>query len=181
VQTAPPGFHLVYLPFADDIRQLSLPEPQRASDAQIEAARAVVTKLRFAYSPDKIENPDLQKHWRNIEAIALKRPEPDEFTDFTAPNLARIEKKAGKLIAAFQSLTYPEGYDPKGAAPPAKRPKREPAPDAADVDMAQLAREGKVQTLKVPDLKSFLQSVGVSVSSKKKADLVQDVIDHFNK
>ena len=29
------------------------------------------------------ENPVLQKHWRNIEALALDRDAPEEMTDYT--------------------------------------------------------------------------------------------------
>ncbi|XP_037091402.1 X-ray repair cross-complementing protein 5-like [Pollicipes pollicipes] len=173
VQTAPPGFHVIYLPFADDVRQLSLPAPRRATDEQIEAARAIVTKLRFKYAPEKIENPQLQKHWINIEALALNRPDVEEFTDYTAPDVERIRKNAGPLIEKFQELVYPEGYDPlaksKPRAPAAKRPKLDP--DA--VDVRALALEKKVHTTTMPVLKAFLQDAGVSVSGLKKADLVQ--------
>ena len=74
---------------SDDIRQLSLPPSKRASEEQIEAARAIVKKLRFKYAPERIENPKLQKHWINIEAIALNRPQPDEFVDYTGRGAER--------------------------------------------------------------------------------------------
>ncbi|XP_043199583.1 X-ray repair cross-complementing protein 6-like isoform X2 [Amphibalanus amphitrite] len=173
VQIAPPGFHVIFLPFADDIRQLSLPEPTRATDEQIEAARAIVMKLRFKYSPDKIENPSLQKHWINIEAIALNRQQPDEFVDYTAPDVERIEKKAGSLIANFKELVSLDG-DPD-PSPAAKRARRDPV----DVDMKALAEARKVNTAKVDELKAFLKSVGQSVGTKKKAELVEAVYNHF--
>ena len=38
----------------------------------------------FQYSPENFENPVLQNHWRNIEALALDREEPDELHDYTS-------------------------------------------------------------------------------------------------
>ena len=55
-----------------------------ASEDQIQAAKEVVKKLRFQFSSEAFENPFLQRHWRNIEALALDRDEPDEFIDYTS-------------------------------------------------------------------------------------------------
>ena len=45
--------------------------------------------------------------------------------------------------------------------------------------MSQLVDKKQVETLKVPELKDFLRSVGCPVSNKIKSKLVQDVYDHF--
>ena len=90
-------------PVPDDIRQLSLPEPSRATEEQIEAARAIVMKLRFKYAPEKIENPVVQKHWINVEAIALNRPQPDEFVDYTGKHTVVIKGVASTSILCYIS------------------------------------------------------------------------------
>lgn len=54
-----------------------------ANSEQIDAAKEVVKKLQFSYSPESFENPVLQKHWRNIEALALDRDAPEEMKDYT--------------------------------------------------------------------------------------------------
>ena len=54
-----------------------------ANAEQIDAAKELVKKLQFSYSPESFENPVLQKHWRNIEALALDRDAPEEMTDYT--------------------------------------------------------------------------------------------------
>ena len=55
-----------------------------ATEEQIEAAKEVVKKLRFQFSGESFENPVLQNHWRNIEALALDREEPDELIDYAS-------------------------------------------------------------------------------------------------
>ena len=55
-----------------------------ATEEQIEAAKEVTKKLRFQFSSEAFENPVLQNHWRNIEALALDREEPDELVDYTS-------------------------------------------------------------------------------------------------
>ncbi|KAF0301875.1 X-ray repair cross-complementing protein 5 [Amphibalanus amphitrite] len=95
------------------------------------------------------------------------------FLPFAAPDVERIEKKAGSLIANFKELVSLDG-DPD-PSPAAKRARRDPV----DVDMKALAEARKVNTAKVDELKAFLKSVGQSVGTKKKAELVEAVYNHF--
>lgn len=72
-QIRPPGFHVTYLPFADDFRKVEIESKERATTEQVDLAKAIIKKLHFRYDPSSFENPDLQTHWRNIEALALNR------------------------------------------------------------------------------------------------------------
>lgn len=54
-----------------------------ADPDQINAAKEVLKKLQFTYTAESFENPVLQKHWRNIEALALDRDVAEEMTDYT--------------------------------------------------------------------------------------------------
>uniref|UniRef100_A0A0R3RSX2 ATP-dependent DNA helicase 2 subunit 1 n=1 Tax=Elaeophora elaphi TaxID=1147741 RepID=A0A0R3RSX2_9BILA len=82
-----PGFHLVYLPFAEDKRDLSEQMTHRdgewptASKEQIETASKLVKKLTASYFPEKFCNPVLQKHYKVIEALALDYDEVPEVKD----------------------------------------------------------------------------------------------------
>lgn len=51
---------------------------------QKEKAQELIKNLKFTFSPDKFENPDIQEHWRNIEALALERTEREEFVDYAS-------------------------------------------------------------------------------------------------
>jgi ATP-dependent DNA helicase 2 subunit 1 len=75
-QARPPGFHVLYLPFLDDLRQLARTgmevEPPREAVA---AAKEVIAKLKLRkFHP--VENVALQSHYRMIEAHALKKVQP---------------------------------------------------------------------------------------------------------
>jgi hypothetical protein len=67
----------------DDIRALNIGSAVKADAEQITKAKAVVKKLRFAYTPYNFDNPKLQTHWRNIEALALDYDERIEVKDVT--------------------------------------------------------------------------------------------------
>jgi len=43
------GFHVILLPFADDIRTLDVHEGPTASDEQVDKMKEIVHKLRFKY------------------------------------------------------------------------------------------------------------------------------------
>ncbi|XP_071042855.1 ATP-dependent DNA helicase 2 subunit 1 isoform X3 [Parasteatoda tepidariorum] len=93
-QMVPPGFHIVYLPFMEDIRTIKCDTKHAApSEGLVEKSKEIIKKLQFAYHPESFENPVLQKHWRNIEALALNRDAPDEIIDYTS--------EAGQSLANF--------------------------------------------------------------------------------
>ena len=102
LQIKPPGFHMVYLPYADDLRKVTVEEHPRANEEQIDKMKEVIDKLKFTYTPDSFENPALQKFYRCLEAFALDRDEVEEFDDLTEPNVERIDRKAGDLITEFK-------------------------------------------------------------------------------
>jgi hypothetical protein len=80
-------FYLMLMVFTcvltDDIRALNIESTIKADAEQISKAKAVVKKLRFAYTPYNFDNPKLQTHWRNIEALALDYNERIEAKDVT--------------------------------------------------------------------------------------------------
>lgn len=57
-QLRPPGFHVIYLPYADDIREIVLDEePAKATHDQIIAAKKLVKTLRIRFDSRNFENP----------------------------------------------------------------------------------------------------------------------------
>jgi hypothetical protein len=67
----------------EDIRTLNIESTVEADAEQIRKAKAIVKKLRFLYTPYRFDNPKLQTHWRNIEALALDYNERPEVKDVT--------------------------------------------------------------------------------------------------
>uniref|UniRef100_A0A2P2HZY3 ATP-dependent DNA helicase 2 subunit 1 n=1 Tax=Hirondellea gigas TaxID=1518452 RepID=A0A2P2HZY3_9CRUS len=183
-QVHPPGFHVCYLPFADDYRQITVEGRTRATAEQVDHAKAIVKKLHFRYDPSCFENPDLQTHWRNIEALALNRQSLEPVIDYTLPDYGRIRKKIGHLVSELKTSIWPDGYDPVAAASKKPPPKpRQPkstataAPPAGDASVEQMAKDNTVAKLTVPVLKEWLTGRECKVAGKKKSELVQDVYD----
>ncbi|KAG6888008.1 hypothetical protein C0992_009921 [Termitomyces sp. T32_za158] len=103
----PAGFHLIPLPFADDIRAATVTNAMRASDPLKDAARAWIDKLSVkngAYPPDSYPNP---------EASAFREEfDPDSFEDLTLPKIEMIHKRAGTLMKAWKvTLSHEESAD----------------------------------------------------------------------
>ena len=71
-----------------------VPEP---SSAQVEAAEAMIRRLRFPYDPEKIDNPVIQTHYKNLEAMALDKDAPEEIVDYTSMFVSLIRSLGNKL------------------------------------------------------------------------------------
>ena len=54
-----------------------------ANTDQVDKAKEMIKKLQFSYKPEAFENPSLQKHYVNLEAMALDRDAPEDITDYT--------------------------------------------------------------------------------------------------
>jgi hypothetical protein len=91
------GFHVIYLPFKENVRYPSIKEAE-AVDIEpnaLELASNIVEKLSFNFDTKDFPNPVLQTHWRYIEGLATGvDPEPVDESQ-TQPNYENIEEKAG--------------------------------------------------------------------------------------
>lgn len=192
-QIRPPGFHMIRLPWAEEIRELSFPAPQSAtlpSVELVEAARRAITALKLGhFVPGCAENPVLQKHWAKVQALALGEDQPEETVDVLQPDEAALAAKAPLLEAwksAIDAAAGPRGAAMKrpfaavgdGAAcgfggPPKVRREAVPAPTTREA-MREMVLSGEVDRLTVPVLKDWLKGQGISCSGKK-SDLVERV------
>lgn len=182
VQVVPPGFHVIFLPFADDFRKLKLQEDApKANTEQIDKAKELLKKLQFAFRSESFENPVLQQHYANVEAMALDRDSPEEITDFTLPDEERIEKRAGQLAHEFKELVFPDDYEPgsKRKAAAGGGNKMAKADDFDKIDIKKEAEAGRLGKLTVPMLKEFVKKLQIKSAGTKKADLIDAISDHF--
>jgi ATP-dependent DNA helicase 2 subunit 1 len=120
-QLIPSGFHLIHLPYADDIRQLKFEPQPKATTEQIVKAKKLVKTLRIKFDSRNFENPGtlsqtnitctlfcsytltrlslfvcfclftiywiaLQRHYANLQAIALDREVLEETPDYVVPD-----------------------------------------------------------------------------------------------
>lgn len=60
-QVRPPGFHVIVMPYADDIRSVLPVQGHEANDEQIDAAKAFVERLSIKgrFDPLAYENPGM--------------------------------------------------------------------------------------------------------------------------
>lgn len=49
MKTSVSGFNIIYLPYADDFRNLDTPQCPTASQTQVDKMKEIVSKLRFRY------------------------------------------------------------------------------------------------------------------------------------
>ncbi|GBE90053.1 ATP-dependent DNA helicase II subunit 1 [Sparassis crispa] len=174
----PPGFHLIPLPFADDIRAAPVEQSFRASDELKDAARQWIDKLSVkngAYPPDSYPNPALAYHNAQLEASAFREEfDAEGFEDLTLPKCDMIHKRAGQLMKEWKRLLlHDESANTVIVTTGSKR--------KADisVDEAEIRSKHEVNMLgklRVDQLKEFLKSKSQPTSGKK-AELVERVSD----
>ncbi|XP_065209392.1 X-ray repair cross-complementing protein 6 [Planococcus citri] len=189
VQIMPAGFHLIYLPYADNIREIqSLPTKTSLEPEQIDICKKIVKKLSFKYDPQRIENPKVQHHWANIEALALDQ-EKREVNDDTLCDFEFVSERLASLESCFLDAFYPDGYDPElELTKKRKNPASEGSRRAAKVPRVQIdpsdplyvekmVKSGQGDKLKVNELKTYLLENNVNVKGYKKGDMLNCVND----
>ncbi|XP_064179869.1 X-ray repair cross-complementing protein 6 [Anguilla rostrata] len=187
IQITPPGFHVIFLPFADDIRTLDAPQFPIASRAQVDKMKEIVHKLRFKYRSDAFENPALQQHFRNLEALALDLLEPEPIEDLTKPKIEEMEKRLGPLAQQFKDLVYPADYNPEGKTATKRKPaesggaaEKKPKVELPEAELRAHVQNGTLGKLTVPVLKDACKQFGVPTTGAKKQELIDALTKQFS-
>ncbi|XP_078134966.1 X-ray repair cross-complementing protein 6 [Sander vitreus] len=179
VQITPPGFNVIYLPFADDIRTLDPPQCPVASQIQVDKMKEIVSKLRFKYRSDAFENPVIQQHYRNLEALALDMMAPEDMEDLIMPKVDQIDGRLGPLVEEFKDLVYPFNYNPD-SKPAAKRKtagtgggaEKKPKVEMPEDELRAHMQNGTLGKLTVAVLKEACKQFGVRTTGTKKQELI---------
>uniref|UniRef100_A0ACD5UNJ6 Uncharacterized protein n=1 Tax=Avena sativa TaxID=4498 RepID=A0ACD5UNJ6_AVESA len=195
-QDEPPGMHLIYLPYSDDVRypeevHLTSGDAPRATDEQIKKASNLLRRIDLKnFSVSQFANPGLQKHYGILEALALGEDEMPDIKDETLPDEEGLARPGVvKAIEEFKASVFGENYDQEEAEAAAGKAgtskKRKAITDAASqknaaYDWADLADNGKLKDMTVMDLKSYLTAHGLPVSGKKDA-LISRILTHLGK
>lgn len=185
IQVTPAGFQLVFLPYADDKRKVPFTEKVIANAEQIDKMKAIVNKLRFTYRSDSFENPVLQQHFRNLEALALDMMESEQVVDVTLPKVEVIKKRLGSLADEFKELVYPPGYNPEGKVTKRKQDEedsasKKPKMELSEEELKAHVAKGTLGKLTVPTLKEACKAYGLK-SGPKKQELLDALTRHFQK
>ena len=180
------------MPFADDIRNPpDIPGPIQASDDLAEKVKIITENLWFPnrmYDPSRYPNPQLQWHYKILQALALQEEVPEQAEDMTIPKYKSIGKRVGGHIRDWEALVDEEVAHMKKASAvkrdaeadedekPNKRVKTEktstPAPQLSDPQLKAASETGGLTKMTVAQLKDELAIRGLPVQGKK-SELVE--------
>ncbi|KAG1736302.1 SPOC like C-terminal domain-containing protein [Suillus lakei] len=174
----PAGFHLIPLPFADDIRAAPLEEAFRAPNEVKDAARVWIDKLcvkNGTYPPDSYPNPALAYHNAQLQASAFREEfDPEAFEDLTRPKYDMIHKRAGNLMKEWKRALLTD--ESANVVPVTTGSKRKADVSVDEAEIRSKHEAGALAKLRVDQLKDFLKSKSQPVSGKK-AELIERVGD----
>lgn len=183
-QVTSPGFHLLPLPFADDLRRLHLTEsnplkenPTKKSE-RVGLAIQLLNKLRLHVSEGSIfdchdiSNPAIQQHYRALEAMALGHKEPTSVVDVMDIG-PPISEKVTKIATQWKEKLFAQHGVLEGKKPASSGRTRQTLLASFD-DIPSLAEKVQLGSLLVSDLKAFCSEKGLPVSGKK-ADLADRI------
>lgn len=189
-QLSPPGFFLIHLPFADDIRD---PVPRKAwqSADLADLMGDIIRQLSLpSYEPSKRSNPALQWHYKALQSIALEEDVPrlEDQVDETLPNFKAIHKRAkdemSRFVEALEKAVEQSnepGYEQKRKATSpgasSKKPKLDPEAVPSIDQLRAAVSNGSIKKLKVPELKAAISTHASRFSGKPPSMLKQDMID----
>ncbi|KAG1822093.1 SPOC like C-terminal domain-containing protein [Suillus variegatus] len=165
----PAGFHIIPLPFADDIRAAPLDQAFRAPDELKDAARVWIDKLCVkdgAYPPDSYPNPALAYHNAQLQASAFREEfDPEAFEDLTRPKYDMIHKRAGNLMKEWKRGLLTD--ESANIVPVTTGSKRKADVSVDEAEIRSKHEVGALAKLRVDQLKDFLKSKSQPVSGKK--------------
>ena len=108
----PPGFNMIILPWADDIRSNSeilaknpkeLPE---VSNEQSELAKKIIKKMNISFDCRAFENYELQKFYSTLQALALEESNIEQVEDSLQPHSEGLEKVLNGLDENFRKSIF---------------------------------------------------------------------------
>ncbi|OUM69610.1 hypothetical protein PIROE2DRAFT_2478 [Piromyces sp. E2] len=182
VQISPPGFSVIPLPFADDIRNVKNSACDRASEELDMALGKIIKNINNeeGYNPRTINNPYLQKFYLNLQTIALNRDEIEEIKDDTLFNY-NMDEPIEELIKSIGNQLQLNNETP------VKDVKRKNNDDSQSqrkkqcnekTDISNVTSADSLKSYTVAELKNFLSSVNIK-PAKKKAELIDQVVGYL--
>ena len=108
----PPGFNMIVLPYADDIRHNSdllakCPDRvPRLSDKMVELARKIVRKMNITFDCRCFENFELQKFYSTLQALALNESNIEDVEDTLQPNKEALDKVLEGIDEKYHKLFF---------------------------------------------------------------------------
>ena len=108
----PPGFNMIVLPWADDIRSNSVimakfpKDLPQVSDEEFELAKKLIKKMNISFDCRAFENYELQKFYATLQALALEEQSEEPVEDTLQPNEEGLEKVLNGLDEEFRKAIF---------------------------------------------------------------------------
>ncbi|KFW89471.1 X-ray repair cross-complementing protein 5, partial [Phalacrocorax carbo] len=181
VQVAPPGFHIIFLPYADDKRNVDFTEKVPASQEQVDKMKEIIQKLRFKYRTDSFENPVLQQHLFSGDHSVF---EEANLSLLPVPKVEEMNRRLGNLVEEFKELVYAPDYSPDGNAAKRKQPsdwqtEKRPKVEISEDELRSHVQKGTLGKLTVPVLKDACRFYRLRGGGKKQ-ELMDALTEYFN-
>lgn len=183
------GFHVIYLPYVDNFKEVITNESPEISCEQLECMRRIIKKLKLNdFEVDNFENPKLQTLYNAIEALALEESEPRAIEDSTIPNIEVQDNRIERFIDSFETLFGPfyikkttkrtrDPNDENGSTSRVKKPVETP-----DLEILTARLNNKaISKYTVEELKQILRwrnPPKLALTGLKKNELVELVNKH---
>lgn len=99
-QQTPPGFQVIVLPFADDIRDVPRPldsdkqpvAPLAPLEGTVDVMKSILERIVMdKFDPHEYQNPVIERMSKVIEAVALDGDLPEDIPDDTVPDMELFE------------------------------------------------------------------------------------------
>ena len=215
----PPGFNMIVLPWADDIRSNAdimarnpkeMPLP---NDNQNELAKKIIKKMNISFDCRAFENYELQKFYATLQALALDEPNIEPVEDTMQPNEEGLEKVLDGLDEEFRKAVFgnyggkPEevmekynkgnknksrskGNNSKSSRSQSKKRKKKGVDDEikdaieeenvfTDDYIKKMAKNNKLEKLKVDELKNICRNRNINTKGLKKADIISKIKNYL--
>ncbi|CAB4399969.1 unnamed protein product [Rhizophagus irregularis] len=194
-QIFPPGFNMIPLPFADDIRPLPPhAEITPAPDEMIDILKPIVDKLHMkgGFDPNKFNNPELGRFYDVLQALAFDKEVPLGVEDLTNPKYTTINKRVGSIIEAFNDesdrqsvellanrMTIQSKKTSTTRGTRGTRGTTRGSGSSDSIDIKSLWEQDKLKTATVDQLKTYVQTTGAK-PARLKADLINQVEEYLS-
>ncbi|ESW14598.1 hypothetical protein PHAVU_007G001600 [Phaseolus vulgaris] len=196
-QIEPPGMHMIYLPYSDDIRLVEERYSDtsgmvtKASSDQIKKAADLIKRVDLKdFSVCQFTNPALQRHYAVLQALALEEYDIPEMKDETLPDEEGLARPGVvKALEEFKTSVYGDNYDEEneqGIGKPTEASKKRKAnaefatKECEQYDWGELADTGKLKDLTVVELKYYLTAHNLPLTGKKEA-LISRILSDMGK
>ncbi|KFV42180.1 X-ray repair cross-complementing protein 5, partial [Tyto alba] len=179
VQIAPPGFHIIFLPYADDKRNVDFTEKVPASREQVDKMKEIIQKLRFKYRYMEINSVHVRGH-----SCGRSVSERTNLSLLPVPKAEEMNRRLGNLVEEFKQLVYPPDYNPDGKAAKRKQTsdsqtEKRPKVEVSKDELRSHVQKGTLGKLTVPVLKDACRFYGLKGGGKKQ-ELIDVLTEYFN-